>query len=221
MRIVSLNIGRPNIVIRNGRQYSTSINRKPVAGAIELSEQGLSGDLVSDNNVHGGPDKAVCVYSREHYAQVAAWLSEARGDPVELAVPSFGENFTTTGMLETDVALGDVFRAGQALLQITQPRQPCFKLAAKLGDPRAIAWINERRCCGFYFRVLETGLVAEGDSLERVERPAAHYTIDRLMALRLARGPDPAELRVLAQHELLSASWRKWARQKLAGEEEE
>lgn len=221
MQLISLNIGRPRIVIRNGRPYSTSINRAPVDGSLMLSVGGLEGDLVSDNNVHGGPDKAVCVYPHEHYATLARLLGEARGAPVELGIPSFGENFTTTGLLETDVALGDVFRVGGALVQVSQPRQPCFKLAGKLGDSRSISWIHERRCTGFYFRVLEPGRVAAGDGLDRRDRPAPELTIDRLMSIRLERSPDPETLRLLARHELLSTSWRTWASKKLSGDEDE
>lgn len=135
MHLVSLNVGRPQIVLRDGRQYSTAINRHRATSRVALGPEGLDGDRVADRNVHGGPDKAVCCYSREHYP----YFSELLGH--ELAVPAFGENFTTAGLLESEVCVGDTYRVGSAVVQITQPRQPCFKLANKHRQPQIIEWI--------------------------------------------------------------------------------
>lgn len=212
MRVVSLNIGRPEIVIRDGRQYSTAINRHPIAGRLALGVEGLAGDRVSDRNVHGGPDKAVCCYPREHYPYFASKVGR------ELGLPSFGENFTTEGMLETGVCLGDTYRVGTALVQVSQPRQPCFKLARKHNEPRMIEWVNERAFCGFYFRVLQTGEVEAGDALELVDRRYADMTVQRMMRIRLGDEGGELEAARLAGATELSASWRAYFQSVLAGE---
>lgn len=153
MRVVSLNVGRPQIVLSGGQQYSTSINRRPVQEPIEATPLGFVGDRVSNDKVHGGPDKAICCYPHEHYSHWSGILGRA------LEVPSFGENLTTLGMLECDVCIGDVFRVGGAEVQVSQPRLPCSKLAMKLAEQRIIRWIIENQFSGFYFRVLRAGVV--------------------------------------------------------------
>ncbi len=215
MTIASLNIGRPQIVFSGGRQYSTSINRRPFEGRVALSVEGLADDRVSDRNVHGGPDKAICCYSREHYPYFAAKLGHA------LSAPSFGENFTTEGMLESSVCLGDIYRVGTAMLQVTQPRQPCSKLAGKHIEPRMIEWVNERAFCGFYFRVLQAGDVGRGDSFELVERPHGDMTVERMMRIRLGAEIRPGEIERLAGAEELSASWRRHFERRINGEDDD
>lgn len=212
MQIFSLNVGRPQIVVSHGRQYSTAINRRPIEGRIALGVEGPAGDRVSDRNVHGGPDKAVCCYSREHYPYFAAKLGR------ELGVPSFGENFTTEGMLETSVCLGDRYRIGSAIVQVTQPRQPCSKLARKHDEPRMIEWVNERAFCGFYFRVLELGEVGAGDRFELIDRPQPDFSIERMMRIRLGDEGGEAEARRLAGAAELSESWRAYFQSVLEGE---
>lgn len=201
--LVSLNIGRPQLLVKNGRQYSTAINRGPVPGPLELGVEGLAGDRVSDLNVHGGPDKAVCCYPSEHYPH---WR-EKLGTPMD--VPSFGENFTTAGLLETDVCIGDVFGVGGATVQVSQPRQPCGKLASKHDEPRLIHWVNESRFTGFYFRVLTPGAVRAGDPIELHARTHADLTIARLIEVRLSGEIDEATCRRLAALPELAQSWRK------------
>src|ERR1051325_11063003 len=106
MRVVSLNIGRPQLRLKEGRPYSTAINRRPVDGPVELTATGFVDDRVSDSKNHGGPDKAVCCYPVEHYAYWRERLA------AEMPLPSFGENFTTEGLLEEDVCIGDTFDVG-------------------------------------------------------------------------------------------------------------
>jgi len=201
--LISLNIGRPQLLVKNGRQYSTSINRRPVEGPLELGMEGLAGDRVSDLKFHGGPDKAVCCYPSEHYPHWRARL----GTPME--VPSFGEGFTTRGLLETEVCVGDVFRVGTATVEISQPRQPCSTLANKHDEPRLIAWVNETGYCGFYFRVLEAGRVQTGDALTLHDRPYPDLTIAMLFTTMLQKTADAALLRRLANLPELSQSWRE------------
>lgn len=203
MHLAALNIGHPAVLVRHGRQYSTAINRKPVSGPVVLGPSGLEGDRVSDDRVHGGPDKAVCCYPSEHYAHFSARLG------VELAVPAFGENFTTAGLVETEVCIGDTFRVGAALVQVTQPRQPCAKLAMKHDTPDLIRWVNETGYTGFYFRVLESGPVAAGDALTLLARPRPGLTIASAMRTRLAKPLDEAAVRWLLAAPELSAAWQR------------
>lgn len=203
MRLISLNIGRPQIVLRDGRQYSTAINRHRAASRIAVGVEGLEGDRVADRNVHGGPDKAVCCYPREHYSHFSELLGH------ELAVPAFGENFTTAGLLESEVCVGDTYRVGTAVVQVTQPRQPCFKLANKHRQPQIIEWIYETGFCGFYFRVLQLGEVGSGDAFEPAGRFHEDLTIARLLAIRADPQAEPQLWNRLADLPELSDSWRQ------------
>jgi MOSC domain-containing protein YiiM len=213
--LVAVNTGRPQIVLRDGRQYSTAIHRRPTGGRIALGVDGLEGDRVADRNVHGGPDKAVCCFPHEHYSHFARRLG------VELPIPSFGENFTTAGLLESEVCVGDTFRVGSAFVQVSQPRQPCFKLAGKHREPRIIKWIYETGYCGFYFRVLQPGEVGAGDEVVLIERGQPDLTIHHLLATRI---PGPEDRRLwerLAALPALSASWRDHFAARLRGDSEE
>lgn len=213
MHLISISLGRPQVLMRGGRHYSTSINRKPATGPLELTVEGVAGDLVSDQRVHGGPDKAICCYPHEHYA----YWGERLG--AELAIPAFGENFTTLGLLEEQVCVGDTFRIGTAVVQLSQPRQPCWKLANKHNEPRLIAWINEQAYTGFYLRVLTPGTAAANDEIILLERPHPDLTVACLMHLRRSQEPDRALLARLAELPALSKSWRDDLARRLAGGE--
>lgn len=203
MRVVSLNIGRPQIVIVGGQQYSTSINRKPVDGPLELTLLGFVGDRVSNDEVHGGPDKAVCCYCHEHYAHWSGVLGRT------LEIPSFGENLTTEGMPETDVCIGDVFRVGTAEVQVSQPRLPCSKLAGKLAEPRIIKWIFENQFSGFYFRILKPGTTKMGEAFARLSHPHPDLTIAQMVRYRADKTLGPEIRERLAGLPELSESWRE------------
>lgn len=207
IRVHAISIGRPQIVLRGGRQYSTAINRRPVEGPIEMTTLGLAGDRVSDDAVHGGPDKAVCCYPHEHYA---FWKDQLGTEP---EIPTFGENFTTVGLLEHEVCMGDVFRIGSATVQISQPRGPCFKLAHKLNYPNAILTIHETGYSGFYFRVCAGGRVRAGDDIVLQERRHSDLTVARLLQLKQASTVD-AELatRLAALPELAQSMRESFAK---------
>jgi MOSC domain-containing protein YiiM len=165
MRLVSVNVSLPRLVEFRGQAVSTSIFKEPVGGRVLARRLSLEGDWQADLRAHGGLNKAVHAYPLEHYAR---WSEELGRD--DLRPGQFGENLTLEGLAEDGVRLGDVFRVGAALLQVTQPRYPCFKLGIKMGDP-----LFPRRCLasgrtGFYLRVLEEGEVGAGDTLELVEQ---------------------------------------------------
>jgi MOSC domain-containing protein YiiM len=209
LQLLSLNIGRPHILVRHGRQYSTAINRRPVTGPLLLALAGLEGDRVSDDRVHGGPDKAVCCYPTEHYP----YFTERLG--VALTVPAFGENFTTAGLLEVAVCIGDTFRIGGAIVQITQPRQPCAKLAMKHDTPDLIRWINDTALTGFYLRVLHPGQLAAGQPFTLLDRaPHAPTVAAATRALR-SNPPDRDALEHLRAAPALSAAWQRAVQRRL------
>lgn len=215
MKVISVNVGRPQIVMKGERQYSSAINRRPVNGPLELTADGFVGDRVSDLRWHGGPDKAACIYPFDHYA----FWEERLGR--ELPVPSFGENLTTEGLLEAQVCIGDTLRFGRALTQVTQPRQPCFKLANKLDESRMIKWINERGWTGLYVRTLKPGMVAAGDAIELLDRPRPHMTIARAMQIMLDKKGSPDDMQELLSVPELSDAWRKELQERLEGRDEE
>lgn len=208
MRIVSVNIGRPQLVSKGGRTYSTSINRRPVTGSVPLTNEGFADDRVSDRAVHGGPDKAICCYSHEHYP---FWKERLGHD---MPVPSFGENLTTEGMLETGVCIGDLYRIGTATVQVSQPRGPCAKLAGKHDEPRIIPWVWDEGFSGFYFRVIEIGAIGAGDRVELTTRPHPDLTILRMLRLKRGEGLTEEIRERLANMAELAESWRETFRKK-------
>ena len=212
MHIVSLNTGRPQLRMRGGRQYSTAIDRTPAQGPVALSVGGLDGDRVSDERAHGGPERALCVFASENYAHFEHLLGRA------LPVPAFGENLTTSGLLEHDVCVGDEYRVGAARVQVTSPRVPCAKLAGKHGEPLMARWVFESGCCGFYLRVLDTAPLCAGDVIERLARPRAGWTITRLLAAFAKTATDEPLWREIAAIPELSGSFREFFLRRLGGE---
>lgn len=202
MRVISLNIGRPIVLVRHGRQYSTAMNRKPVEGPLLLTQSGFEGDRVSDERVHGGPDRAACCYPLEHYKHMGERLGK------ELSPPAFGENLTTEGLLESEVCIGDVFEIGSAIVQVTSPRRPCAKLALKHDQPELPVWIQQSGFCGFYVRALQEGAIGSGDAIRLVERPHPDLSIHLAMQAMLKPDEHQAVVAHMASLAEASASWR-------------
>ncbi|MGE5058308.1 MAG: MOSC domain-containing protein [Betaproteobacteria bacterium] len=148
-KLISVNVGLPRIVMNNGDPVSTGIFKEPVARRVILRKLNLDGDRQADLSVHGGPSKAVYVYSSEHYDY---WKQELPG--MKLPWGMFGENFTTTGLFESELNIGDKFRVGSALVMVTEPRMPCYKLGIKFGHPAAI---SSKRTHGVLFRRVARG----------------------------------------------------------------
>ena len=203
MQLLSINLGLPRLAVYNGQPYSTAINKSPVAGAVELGPTGLSGDKQADISVHGGPDKAVCCFPSEHFP----FFTRQLGAPI--GPSSFGENFTLADALEDEVRIGDTYRNGAGVIvQFSQPRQPCFKLAGKHQRPDIIPMIHQAGFCGFYFRTLTGGSVAAGDAFELVARPNPRLSVRDTFWAKFA--PDaPLELvQLLADAPGLAQGWR-------------
>src|SRR5690348_6859690 len=164
-KIISINVGLPRIVMSDGKPVSTGIFKEPVAGRVMLRTLNLDGDRQADLSVHGGPSKAVYVYPAEHYD---FWKSEL--PEMNLPWGMFGENFTTTGLLETEINIGDKFRIATAEVMVTQPRMPCYKLGLKFGRPDIIKRFLQSERTGFYLAVLKEGEVGAGDEFEPLAR---------------------------------------------------
>jgi len=159
MLIESLNIGFPQKETFYGKTFHTGIRKRPVSGPLYLKKLGFDGDGVADLKNHGGQDKAVCVYSLDHYP----YWEEILG--TKLNPPAFGENLSVSRLKEDDVCLGDTFQLGTAVVQISQPRQPCKKLTALYGRNDLVKLVVNSGYTGFYLRVLKVGRVEAGNTL--------------------------------------------------------
>lgn len=187
----------------------SAMARDVVDRPVMLRKMGFEGDQVADPAVHGGIDKAVHLYCTEHYPW---WAVELGGHDLLNAPGAFGENITAAGLTEGQVRIGDRFRIGEALVEISQGRQPCWKLDHRFGQTGIMATIVRSRRGGLYFRVIEEGEVAPGDAIEQVERAPHQWTVDIVFHLLISGGhkaPDvvPA-LRELAALDVLAESWR-------------
>jgi len=192
MKIISLNVGAPSTQRYGEQELRTGGAKRPVPRAT-LRFDNFDGDGQADLANHGGADKAVCAYPLDHYA----YWERALGRKLESA--AFSENLTVSGALETDFCVGDVFRAGGATVQVSQPRMPCGKLAGKNGERMLARWISETGYAGFYMRVLSEGPVAAGDTLDIVERHPDRISITDVNGVRFyGRSRDLALVERLA-----------------------
>jgi MOSC domain-containing protein YiiM len=203
MKLLSVNVSLPREVARGSETVSTGIFKEPVAGRVMLRTSNLDGDGQADLENHGGIYRAVYAYPIENYDHWRRELGRA-----DLTFGQFGENFTVEGMVEDDVHIGDVFRVGDALVEVTQPRPPCFKLGIKMGMSRFPKLFLASGRVGFYLRVLEEGEVGAGDVFELVESDPEQVSV-REMSRLLFFEPENLEgakraLRVTA----LSPGWR-------------
>lgn len=191
----------------------SAIGKRPVAGPVALGTRGLAGDEQGDRRLHGGPDKAVHHYALDHYA---AWRRELRPAPAVLAAAgAFGENLSTTGLTEAEVCVGDLYRAGTAMLQVSQGRQPCWKLNHRFGVADMARRVQTSGRTGWYYRVVEPGMVAEGDALALIDRPHPGWTLARILRALYVETLDRETLAGIAALDVLAPSWRALARRRL------
>lgn len=209
-RILSVNVGQPRQVEVGNSLVLTSIFKSPVEGRVAVRPHNIEGDRQSDLTVHGGPSKAIYCYPREHYEY---WRQQLPGMNLPYAV--FGENLTTEGFTEDAVFIGDRFRAGSAILQVTQPRMPCFKLAIRFGraDMVKLFWNSGRP--GIYFSIVEDGDLAAGDTIERVSKGREAVSVGDIVRLYRREETDP-ELLARALRSPLSGSWKEELQERFA-----
>lgn len=189
----------------------SAIGKHPVDRPLRLGPEGFEGDQQADRRHHGGPEKAVHHYDAGHYP---AWRAEL-GDLSALQPGGFGENLSSEGLTERDVAVGDRFRLGRALVEVSQARQPCWKLNLRFGVADMARRVQDSGRTGWYYRVIEPGPVAPGDALELLDRRAPDWTLDRLWRNLYVDRLNHAELAAMAELEVLSESWRRLARRRL------
>ena len=204
MKVVSINVGLPRRVPWRGRTIETSIFKAPVAGRVHIRHHNIDGDEQSDLSVHGGADKAVYAYPTEHYAFWGRELPDA-------ALPwgAFGENFSTEGLLEHDVCIGDRYRVGTVELVVTQPRTPCYKLGIRFGRSDMVKRFQQSGRSGFYLAVEQEGEAGAGDIVERLARDERRLTVAEVAALYAADSPDRALLEQASEHPSLPVAWRE------------
>ncbi len=189
------------------KPWATAFFKEPVAGPVEVTPAGLAGDGQSDLVNHGGVDKAVLAYSADHYD---GWRDEL--GLAEFPGGAFGENLTVAGLSEGDVCVGDVYRCGGVTLEVTQPRQPCWKLARRWRIKDLPARVVKNGRCGWYLRVTQVGTLAAGDAFELVTRPNPAWTIGRAHRVMHFAKADAAESSALAAVPGLSLDWRETLR---------
>jgi MOSC domain-containing protein YiiM len=202
-RVLSVNVSQPRIIgARGGTAVRSGIAKQPVGGRVAVGTEGVDGDGQADRINHGGADKAVYTFDRED----AVFWERKVGRP--LSPGAFGENLTIEGFPSTEVRVGDRFRIGTTLLEVTQPRVPCYKLGIHMGDERFPAEFARGLRVGFYLRVLEPGTVAADDAVVRVGASTTPLTIADLMSAYLTARNDAARLDAVVALPGLSDAWR-------------
>ena len=204
-QLKSLNVGKPISVDYKGKELETGIYKHPIQGNVFIGKDYIDGDGQADLVNHGGCDKAVCVYPFEHYPYWESHLGKS------LDYAAFGENLTVTGMLEAEVCIGDIFQIGEAILQVSQPRYPCFKLSQKHGAADLPAQVLKTGFSGFYFRVLQTGYINSNSTIRKLESHPAQVRVLEILQM-LARGHkgiDPETLQRMAELDVLATVIRE------------
>lgn len=204
----SVHVGRPRAVQTRREPVLTAIWKQPVEGRVAVRGVNLAGDDQADRSVHGGPDKAVYAYADE---EVQAWQRELGRDLGEAA---FGQNLTTQGIEVSDAVIGERWLIGSTVLEVAQPRQPCFKLGLRIGEAGFVKRFAHASRPGAYLRIIQEGEIGAGDHITVTDRPE-HGVTCRMVSDALLR--DPALLPVVVRATELPAELRGWMMQRLAG----
>lgn len=210
MKVISTNLGEPTKINWNGKQTLTGIYKYPVDQPIYLDTEDVQGDTVVDRKYHGGIYKACYLFSADHYDY---W--KAKYPQLEWDWGMFGENLTIQGLDESQLRIGSTYRLGTALVQISQPREPCYKLGIRFGDQEILKQFIDHGRPGTYIRVLEPGTVSKGDSMELVTASESPLTIAQFYELLFAKEKDQHVLQQAVHNEALPLAKReklqKWA----------
>jgi len=205
VKLVSLNVARPRLTVYKGATISTGIFKKPVTGRLALRTLNLDGDQQADLSVHGGFYKAVYAYPSEHYDYWRRELPDA-----DLLWGAFGENFTTEGLSENELHVGDRFRVGSSIVTVRQPRMPCYKLAARFQRDDMIERFLRSGRSGLYFSVEQEGEVGEGDSFELISQDRQGITIEEMNRLFYREKYDRKLLQKAIATGALPEDWREY-----------
>lgn len=203
MKIISVNVGMPREVVWKGLHVMTGIFKEAVHGPVMISTMNLAGDKQADLTVHGGVEKAVYGYPAEHYEY---WRCEL--PDVTFAWGAFGENLTTEGLLEDTLYIGDRLRVGSAILTVTQPRIPCYKLALRFERDDMIKRFLRSGRSGFYFSVVELGEVSAGFEVEILGRDPNQVTVADIGRLYLGQTRDPGLVQRATRVSALPRNWK-------------
>lgn len=204
MKLLSINVALPRELEINGRPVLTGIYKEPVTGPVWLGRLTLAGDGQADLTVHGGEYQAAYSYPIEHYSH---WEKVMGGE--KFSPGMFGENFTISGLLEDTVCIGDIWRIGEARVQVTMPRLPCFKFGHKIGRPAILKEFLHSGYSGFYHRVLEEGFVAGGDDIEILERDPYGVTVRKMLGMQKLGEGDEKSLNYALKITCLPPSLRR------------
>jgi MOSC domain-containing protein YiiM len=211
-RITQVCVGRPAEVNVNGRIVLSGIFKSPVKGSVEVNSFNLAGDGQADLTVHGGRDKAIYAYPQEHYAY---WAKALGVDTLEDA--QFGENLTVTGLTEENVIIGDKYKVGTAIVMVTQPRLPCFKLGIRIGDEAFPRRFLDSGRLGLYLRVETEGVLRCGDTFQLIERPTHGISVHDLWRM-VFRSQGDAQL-ALEHLRHLDAGWLRRLKRKAVSDQ--
>lgn len=203
MKVIAVNIAHPTVINWRGKEVKTGIYKSPVPDPILLEEKDVKGDTVVDRKYHGGKDKACYLFSADHYAY---W--QKRYPELEWNWGMFGENITVQGFDETDICIGDILKTGDAVVQVSQPRQPCFKLGVRFGTQKVLKDFITYAYPGAYLRVLTPGTVAEGAPVSILKKAPDGLSLKKVFEM-LYRPEDSRAVREAIQHPTLAESCKK------------
>ena len=205
MKLISVNAGLPRAVLWQDSPVLTGIFKEPVAGPVMLRTLNLDGDRQADLSVHGGASKAAYAYPAEHYDYWRRELPE-----MDLPWGMFGENFTTEGLSEKETNIGDQFEIGDAIVMVTEPRLPCYKLGIKFERSDILRKFLASRLSGFYFAVIKEGIVQAGDQIKRLSRDSHSVTVDDIVRLYAFEKSDAKTMQRALQVDALPESWKSY-----------
>ena len=210
MRLESVQVGHVRTFGTAGaanpldRPWTSAIRKEPVSGPVWAGREGLSGDQQYDRKGHGGPDRALLMYAAEHYPK---WRAE--WNRKDVGSGGFGENLTVSGINEDIACLGDIYRIGEARVEVSSPRSPCQNLSRRHGIPDLVRVITQNHRSGWYLRVLHEGWVEAGMPVTLLDRPYPQWTVRRVATVKRTRLDTPEEARLLAACPALQVEWRE------------
>ncbi len=198
MKVISTNLAKPVSFEWNGETHTTGIYKYPVSHPLTLEAENVKDDIVADRRVHGGIFKACYLFSADYYPY---W--QKRYPNLDWDWGMFGENLTIEGLEESDLYIGSIYQLGTALVQVTQPREPCYKLGVRFGNQDILGQFISHAQPGTYLKILEKGEVKNGDELKLVEKSKSSLTTKQFYELLFARDKNPEFIRLAIENEAL------------------